>query len=107
MTFRFANGGALARSANVLVNGSNVGSLILPLTGAWTTWDQETISIPLNDGSNEVKLVASTEDGLANIDWLSYSAGVSDAGCVITLTEDKLKLVKKEIYPNPVSSGLK
>lgn len=106
-TFRFANGGASARSADILVNGSNVGSLILSVTGDWTTWKKETISIPLNDGSNEVKLVASAEDGLANIDWLSYSAGVSHAGCVITSTEDKLKLVKKKIYPNPVSSVLK
>ncbi|WP_211234792.1 cellulose binding domain-containing protein [Glycomyces arizonensis] len=71
----FANGGTSNRSANVSVNGSSAGSLTLAPTGAWTTWDTETITVGLAAGTNTVTLAATSSDGLANIDYLDSPIG--------------------------------
>lgn len=106
LTFRFANGGTGARDADILVNNVNVVSLSLPTTGAWTTWELASVSIPLSPGSNEVKLVANTNDGIANLDRISHSTGVSDAGCVINSTTEARLIADQRVYPNPVHSTL-
>lgn len=100
LSFRFANGGTASRDGDLIVNGISVGTLALPVTGDWTTWKMASIQVTLTKGSNEITLAALTADGLANIDLISYSEGVSDGLCVITGMEGQ-KNASLSIYPNP------
>jgi len=99
LSFRFANGGT-SRDGVLIINGNAAGTLALPATGAWTSWQMSSIQVNLIQGSNEITLSALTADGLANIDLISYSEGVSNGLCVITgLNANKESGLK--LYPNP------
>jgi hypothetical protein len=69
---RFANGasGGAARPANVIVNGTTVGTVSFETTGAWTTWVTKTATVSLNAGNNTVRLEPTTSAGLPNLDYL-------------------------------------
>jgi hypothetical protein len=70
LAIRFANGGSTARPANLIVNGTTVGTVSLQPTGAWTTWATTTVTAPLTTGSNTIRLDPTTTTGLPNIDYL-------------------------------------
>ncbi|MFF7904991.1 family 43 glycosylhydrolase [Streptomyces sp. NPDC007914] len=72
---RFANGATTgARPANLVVNGSTVGTLSFESTGAWTTWATKTATVSLNAGSNTIRLDPTTAAGLPNVDYLDVGA---------------------------------
>ncbi len=104
LSFRYANGGTTSRNGELFINTIPVGVLELTPTGNWTTWEVSTLNINLEQGANTIEIKATTDNGLANIDVVSFSQGVSDANCSITdvnpIVETKLK-----ISPNP-SKGL-
>jgi hypothetical protein len=70
---RFANGhsSATARPANLVVNGSTAATVSFEPTGAWTAWTTKTLTVPLNAGSNTIRLDPTTAAGLPNIDYLN------------------------------------
>jgi hypothetical protein len=72
LAIRFANGasGGAARPANVIVNGTTVGTVSFETTGAWTTWVTKTATVSLNAGNNTVRLEPTTSAGLPNLDYL-------------------------------------
>ncbi|ONI92604.1 hypothetical protein ALI22I_02995 [Saccharothrix sp. ALI-22-I] len=72
LAVRFANGASsgAARPANVVVNGSTVGTVSFEATGAWTTWSTKSLTAALNAGSNTVRLEPTAADGLPNVDYL-------------------------------------
>jgi arabinogalactan endo-1,4-beta-galactosidase len=82
--FRYANGttgnrpGALRRETTTVVS-----SVALNQTGSWTTWaNSAAVTATLNTGVNDIRLVATTSGGLANIDSLMVSGnGISVAAC--------------------------
>ncbi|MFJ8666392.1 family 43 glycosylhydrolase [Streptomyces sp. NPDC093600] len=75
LAVRFANGaGNGARPANLIVNGSTVGTVSFESTGAWTTWSTKTATVPLNAGSNTVRWEPTTAAGLPNVDHLDVGA---------------------------------
>jgi hypothetical protein len=84
LSFRYANGGTTSRNGNVSVNGTQVATLAMPSTGSWTDWKLATVNIPLSQGYNELKITATTADGLANLDIIYISDGVSHASCLVT-----------------------
>ena len=43
-------------------------------TGAWTAWVTKNLTVPLNAGSNTIRLDPSTGAGLPNIDYLDVTA---------------------------------
>ena len=91
LAFRYANGGSSARDGDLFINGVNTGAVTLAATGSWTNWELSTVQVPLSSGSNEVKLVATSSDGLANLDWLSYSEAISDANCIpVSITQEDI-----------------
>lgn len=102
ISFRYANGGTTSRDGNVFINGNAAGTLLLPSTGDWITWQMATANLDLIQGSNEITLSANTADGLANIDLLSYSDGVSKGMCIITGVNDS-KDSGLKFYPNPTT----
>lgn len=72
---RFANGTTTARPATLLVNGSTVQSPSFEGTGAWSTWATKTVSVPLNAGSNTIRLNPTSSSGLPNVDHLDVETG--------------------------------
>ncbi|MCD0447245.1 carbohydrate-binding protein [Glycomyces sp. A-F 0318] len=76
LAIRYAHGATDTRSADIVVNGTTVQSAsAFSATGAWTTWSTKTVTVPLNAGSNTVRLVATTGAGLANIDYVELDDG--------------------------------
>ena len=70
---RYANGTTATRPADITVNGSVAQSAsAFGGTGAWTTWSTKTLTVPVNAGSNTIRLAATSADGLANIDYLDF-----------------------------------
>ncbi|WP_158845415.1 non-reducing end alpha-L-arabinofuranosidase family hydrolase, partial [Saccharothrix deserti] len=74
---RFANGGTTARPANLVVNGSTVGSPSFESTGAWSTWLTKTVTVTLRSGGNTIRLDPTTSAGLPNVDHLDVEVGAS------------------------------
>jgi hypothetical protein len=72
---RFANGTTTARPASLVVNGSTVQTPSFEGTGAWSTWTTKTLTVPLNAGSNTVRLSPTTSAGLPNLDHLDVDTG--------------------------------
>ncbi|MBR0485369.1 MAG: RICIN domain-containing protein [Oscillospiraceae bacterium] len=72
LTVRYANGGTSDRTVQVTLNNQIVyWTLEGKTTGAWTTWEEETIYIPLSAGVNALTFTSLTADGAANIDYVS------------------------------------
>ena len=73
-----------SRPANVVVNSSTqVSSLNLPSTGAWASWNTVNTSINLTSGNNSISLVATSGEGLPNIDRIVVTGPgtLSSASC--------------------------
>ncbi|THV36385.1 carbohydrate-binding protein [Glycomyces buryatensis] len=76
VAIRYANGATDSRPANILVNGATVQSAsAFSATGAWTAWSTKTVSVPVNAGSNTIRLAASASSGLPNIDYVEVTDG--------------------------------
>lgn len=105
LSFRYANGGTTSRDATISINGKVAGNLILAPTGDWSTWKVRSVTLNMVQGENKLVLVAITADGLANLDLISFSDGISEANCVITgIVNNKYK--ELEVYPNPTTGKL-
>ncbi|WP_051234619.1 pectate lyase [Marinimicrobium agarilyticum] len=59
------------RPADVEVNESTESSIDFPTTGAWTAWTSATATVALTAGNNDIRLVASSSEGLPNVDSLT------------------------------------
>ncbi|GAA3822846.1 carbohydrate-binding protein [Streptomyces phyllanthi] len=70
LRIRFANGTTTARPAALIVNGSTVQTPSFEGTGAWSTWVTKTVTVPLNAGSNTIRLNPTTSAGLPNLDYV-------------------------------------
>jgi parallel beta-helix repeat protein len=69
--FRFANGTTANRPVDITVNGTLVADeFAFQSTGAWTTWQTRSISVPLNAGTNTIRLTGTTANGGPNLDHL-------------------------------------
>lgn len=70
LTIRFANGVTTNRPMNVSVNGGAPRVVNFPATGAWTTWADATVMVPLNAGTNTIRATSTAAEGGPNIDRL-------------------------------------
>lgn len=73
VTFRYANGGSAddTRSCRITVNGASESvTVAYPYTEAWTTWQEQTIVLTLNEGTNTIKLTAAGAGGGPNLDFI-------------------------------------
>ncbi|MGW1976294.1 carbohydrate-binding protein [Streptomyces sp. NPDC001889] len=71
VTLRYANGTADGRPMDLSVNGSVVvANRPFNGTGAWTTWADATLTVPLEAGTNTVRVTATTAGGAPNLDFL-------------------------------------
>jgi len=69
---RYANGTTTSRPADLIVNGTRVGSLTFGGTGAWTNWSAATSFFTAVSGTNTLRLSPTTANGLPNIDFLEF-----------------------------------
>jgi hypothetical protein len=66
---------AETRTASVSVNSSLTGTLSMPVTGSWSTWDTVSAPVQLNAGVNAVGLYCGTDDNCAvNVDAFTVSS---------------------------------
>lgn len=73
-TFNIANGSANDRKMLISVNGgSDQWMQSFLTTGAWTTWEERAIVLPLNAGVNRIKLQSQTAEGGPNFDYLKLT----------------------------------
>jgi hypothetical protein len=73
LTLRYANGSKGDRQAAAIVNGSNRGNIGFGKTGGWKNWATDTISVPLKQGNNRLRLQANTGSGGPNLDSIEVS----------------------------------
>jgi hypothetical protein len=73
LVFRYANGSTVNRTCAVRVNGTVVGTLSFPPTGAWTTWQTCSLSVNLGAaaGNKAVRITSATTTGGPNLDRLN------------------------------------
>lgn len=70
LSVRFANGTTTARPADIIVNGTTVSSASFESTSTWTGWTTKTLTVPVNAGSNTIRLNPTSANGLPNVDYL-------------------------------------
>ncbi|MGX1368641.1 hypothetical protein RKD19_004000 [Streptomyces canus] len=70
LSVRFANGTTTARPADIIVNGSTATSASFESTGTWSGWTTKTLTVPVNAGSNTIRLNPTTANGLPNVDYV-------------------------------------
>ncbi|RCG25942.1 hypothetical protein DQ384_31045 [Sphaerisporangium album] len=69
LTLRYANGTSVNRPMDITVNGALVaGAKAFPGTGAWTTWQTSTVTVPLKAGANTIRTTGTTANGGPNLD---------------------------------------
>ena len=102
LTFVYANGGGNPRNGELFINTVSVGTVELLSTGDWVTWQKVSVQVDLALGANEVELVALSDGGLANLDIIHLSEGVTDAACGIVTSSDFFTAEAATVlYPNP------
>ncbi|GLF98313.1 discoidin domain-containing protein [Streptomyces yaizuensis] len=75
ISFRYANGTTAGRPMDLAVNGSVVAAnRAFDGTGAWTTWTDVTLTVPLKAGTNTVRATATTANGAPNLDRLDVES---------------------------------
>ncbi|ACR11667.1 pectinesterase [Teredinibacter turnerae T7901] len=82
LDWRYASASTNGRSAAVSVNGSNLGTVNFPTTGAWDSWTIDSAQLYLAQGNNTITLIAQTNEGLPNVDSLTLLGnGVNAVDC--------------------------
>jgi hypothetical protein len=105
LTFRYANGDTINRDGQLFINGTSLGTLLLPSTSDWIVWQTVSVNVPLKKGSNVVKLSATSANGLSNLDLIYLSAGLSNANCIVLGMEDVSYTHEGlRVYPNPTQN---
>ena len=108
LRFRFANGTAADRPMRITVNGAEIGAgLTFGGTGAWTTWQEATITATLRAGSNTVRATAATAGGGPNLDRLTVADGgtTPPAGGTPVATNGQLRVCGTKLcnqYGRPI-----
>lgn len=71
LRFRFANGTTVNRPMSITVNGAVVNAnLAFNGTGAWTTWQEASVTATLKAGANTITATSTTANGGPNLDRL-------------------------------------
>ncbi|MGH3648440.1 MAG: carbohydrate-binding protein [Micromonosporaceae bacterium] len=71
LSFRHANGATANRPADIAVNGTVAeAGLAFGSTGAWSTWETVTVTVPLGAGVSKIRATGTTSGGASNLDYL-------------------------------------
>ena len=73
-TFNIANGSANDRQMKISVSGrTDIWKQSFLTTGAWTTWEERALVLPLAAGVNYITLTSDTSEGGPNFDYLKLT----------------------------------
>lgn len=104
VTFRFANASTNPRDGELTVNGMPTGIVVsLPPTGAWTDWTLSApVSVNLESGQNLLSLVATTQEGLGNIDYILFGDAdlIASSDCTAPPTADPEPDAMPDVMPD-------
>lgn len=73
LTFRYANGSGGNRQSEITINGSPVGNVAFPPTGAWTNWSTDAINVNLPSSLDTIRVTANTSSGGPNLDRMEVA----------------------------------
>lgn len=75
VSIRMANGSDVDRQMQIIVNGNTTDYWMQSFTstGAWTTWEDRGIVLPLYAGTNTIKFVSATSSGGPNLDYITLT----------------------------------
>lgn len=74
LTFRYAIGNNIgSRPCVARVGNSNIGSMTFIYTGSWSNWQTVYIDVPLVNGTNRVRLTATSNTGGPNLDTMTVT----------------------------------
>ena len=95
---RYANGSDTARAGVITIDEADSQTVAFNSTGAWTSWETETINITLAAGENNILIKATGMDGLANIDKITLTrndllSDVSDEQYVLDEQSSEFRFV--------------
>ncbi len=99
LSWRNANGSDSSRPASLLIDNNQQGTVEFPSTGAWSTWvNQSSSTVSLSAGIHRVRLQATTDSGLANIDCLNTGDDkLSAASCNQSSTSIQQFFIKLQL----------
>ncbi len=91
VTWRYALGGAdeTSRNAKLLVNNVFTSDTVkFPFTGLWSNWEMtDTITVNLEAGLNNIRLVSITSKGLPNLDYFKIlGSDITPSECLPSFT---------------------
>jgi hypothetical protein len=70
LRLRYANGTAVSRPTDIVLNGRFAQRVVFPSTGSWDAWQTLTVTFTVGPGANTVRAVGATNDGGPNLDYL-------------------------------------
>ncbi len=70
ITIRYSNGSAAARTGKLVINGA-AQNITFPVTGGWTNWATQDVTVTLKSGIQNTLLFESTGQDLANLDEIT------------------------------------
>jgi len=74
LVFRYSNGTTVNRPMSIIINGNTVqNSMDFIPTTDWTTWNDSSIVVNLNEGSNTIRATSITTNGGPNVDYIEIS----------------------------------
>src|SRR5690606_31324219 len=79
LTVRYANGTTNNRIMAISVNGNPATSSDFPGTGAWNSWQTQSVNITLGAGSSVIRLASTTSDGGPNVDYIELTGGTGSS----------------------------
>lgn len=106
--WRYTNGGAQNRPADLLINGLTVeNDIVFNSTGAWNKWfTTGPTTVFLEAGSKKIRLQATGNAGLGNIDYIQVTGPEAASICcpVSNCPAFILNEINKETYENVIST---
>ncbi len=105
LTFRYANGSSKNnRQCAIIVNGTDMGSLLFAPTGSWASWTTVSKAVILQPGANTIRVEANTSKGGPNLDKMEVMVKTANQA---TVSMDHSKAPPVTIYPNPTRGPVK
>lgn len=102
----YANGSENARSAKIIVNeAEQLANVTFIPTASWATWKTQELNVSLEEGENTIQIEAITNEGAANLDYVSViGEEVTAQPCVITSFLNDSPINATQVFPNPSKS---
>ena len=105
LIFRYANGSAVNRTCNIIVNGTSVGTVnFTPYTTDWNNWTTASISANLISGNNTIRVTSTATAGGPNLDKMDIQQIGGFMSPRVTTDIENITIQKSRIEVFPTST---